>query len=215
MPRAHILGFFMAPLALPSSPLRTPPPPHRSRTAWLLGGACVALVVLTALAACGQVAQNPIDEDPDAASNGRDAGRDAGRRAPDGGGPVDPRPGDRDASNGYVDPECPTPPPPEEIYECDPFAQTGCAAEESCSAFVQYPSSSCDSEVYGAFCIPAGTLGQGEACDSQLDCAAGFMCLITGAGTTCGETCRVDGPNTCANGFVCVATDVAGVGACY
>ena len=165
--------------------------------------------------ACGQVLGTPVEEEPDAGpSTGRDAGRDGGRRPPDGG-PLDPRPGEDDGGNQYVDPECPTPPPPLESYDCDPFEQTGCAPDEACSPFVQYPSSSCESEVYGAFCIPAGTNTQGEACGSQLDCAPGFMCLITGAGTTCGETCKLDGPNTCESGFVCVATDVSGVGACY
>ncbi len=192
----------MAPLSLPS------PPTVRRHAPWLL--------VLGALVACGQIASPPVDgdgdEQPPIGRPGRDAGRSDGGRD---GGRGRPDPNTPDARNDYVDPECGDIPPPIEMYDCDPIAQIGCMEDESCSPFVDYPSDPCSSEVYGAMCIPAGTLTQGESCSSQMDCAAGYICLITGAGTTCGRACDLEDQDACSDGLICVSTDVTGIGACY
>lgn len=210
-PSAHILGVAMAPLPFASS---------RSSSRLRLPRLLLCLLAAGSLSAlaCGQLASDSTGADDDADDDGplrpgRDGGRDAGPRRPDGG-RTGPGPGP-DASNDYVEPECPERPAPDEVYECDPFAQTGCEAGEACSPFVQYPSDPCGAETYGAFCIPAGTLTQGESCESQLDCAAGYLCLITGAGTTCGKTCDLADSDACTDGLVCVSTDVAGIGACF
>lgn len=194
----------------PSPPLPSRPSSRHRRAAWLLSLGAFCLV------ACGQIAAPPSEgDDDDDGPNGRgrrdgSAGTDSGR--PDGG--RRPDSGKPDARNDYVDPECGDIPPPLELYDCDPFAQTGCESGEACSPFVEYPSDPCSSETYGAFCVPAGTLTQGESCDSQLDCAAGYLCLITGAGTTCGRVCEINA-DTCTDGLICVSTDVSGIGACY
>lgn len=169
-----------------------------------------------AVVACGQVRVDADDDDDSDVDSGRRPRRDGGDTPtpgrPDGGRPRD---AGKDADpNEYTEPECPDRPPPEEQYECDPIQQQGCEPGDQCAPFVQYPGDTCEAETYGAFCVPAGTYTQGEACESQLDCAAGYICLITGAGTACGQACDLAAPSGCDNGLICVSTDVSGIGAC-
>ncbi len=117
-------------------------------------------------------------------------------------------------ANNFVDPKCPNTPPPNTAYECDVAKQKGCKAGEACSPFVDYPTDPCDPETYGSLCIPAGTGTQGSACDGQRACAAGYICVITGAGTNCAKYCDLNNPSGCTDGLICDAVDVSGVGVC-
>jgi len=116
----------------------------------------------------------------------------------------------------YEDPGCPDQPPPLEMFTCDPYDQNSgqCLPEEGCYIYVDYPSAPCGQEVYGSSCLPAGNATQGESCGGALDCAAGFVCVITGSGTQCVELCSLTGPNTCPPGLVCEPIDVVGFGGC-
>jgi hypothetical protein len=79
---------------------------------------------------------------------------------------------------------------------------------------VQYPSGPCDFEQYGSVCAPVGSGKQGDQCGS-VNCAAGFVCVITGQGTECVQICELFGKDTCPNGLFCVPIDVEGIGGCY
>ena len=116
----------------------------------------------------------------------------------------------------YDDPGCEDTPPPLEDYSCDPFALDGggCAPEEACQIFVDYPSEPCGQEFYGSFCVPAGTGRQGDGCMGGHECGAGFVCVITGSGTQCIQLCKLDGPSGCPSGLVCEPIDVKGFGGC-
>lgn len=115
-----------------------------------------------------------------------------------------------------VDPGCPDQPPPVEDFQCDPYAQFNgdCLDGEACYIFVQYPTEPCGQEVYGAYCFPAGSAGQGEACAGGLDCAAGFACVISGSGNQCVQLCNLVGIDGCPPGLVCEPIDVKGFGGC-
>lgn len=168
------------------------------------------------VAACGQLHVDADDDDTSDVDASRRRPRDAGE--PTDGSKQDPRrPRDagKDADdNEFVDPECPDRPPPVVQYDCDPIRQIGCETGEQCAPIVDYPQDPCEAETYASLCVPAGTLTQDQTCQSQLDCAAGYICLITGAGTTCGRACDLNEPNGCSNGLICVETDVSGIGAC-
>lgn len=120
-----------------------------------------------------------------------------------------------DARDGYVEPSCPDVEPEPPIVQCDPFSTpTGCANGEACRPFVQYPQSECETEVYGAICVPAGTGRQGSPCGGGDGCAEGFVCVISGAGVQCVKLCRVDEIGSCEGGLVCEPIDVPGYGGC-
>jgi hypothetical protein len=129
------------------------------------------------------------------------------------GGPPNKRDAGADASP-YVDPPCPNPPPPRNDFECDVGKQTGCDPGEGCYPYVRYPSGYCQPEEYGAICAPAGSGTQGETCASALECAGGFICVITGAGTSCARYCELGKVGACPEGLVCEPLDVSGMGVC-
>ncbi|AUX43889.1 hypothetical protein SOCE26_053450 [Sorangium cellulosum] len=116
----------------------------------------------------------------------------------------------------YVDPGCPDAPPPITDFQCDPYNQASgfCAPGEGCFIFVQYPDEPCGQEIYGAFCAPAGSGGQGDPCGGLGECGAGFACVVTGSGTQCVELCPLTGDDNCGPGFVCEPIDVEGIGGC-
>jgi hypothetical protein len=116
--------------------------------------------------------------------------------------------------NTYVDPPCPNPPPPKSNFECDVATQSGCAPEEGCYPYVRYPGGYCEAEEYGSACYTAGDKKQGEVCNSVLECAGGFICVITGAGTSCAKYCELGKANACPEGLVCEPLDVSGMGVC-
>ncbi len=115
-----------------------------------------------------------------------------------------------------VDPGCENPPPPLRDFACDPYAQGNgdCAPGEGCLIYVQYPSEPCGQEIYGSTCAPVGTGVQGESCFGAQDCAAGFVCVVSGAGNQCVELCPLDGSVPCPVGLVCEPIDVEGFGGC-
>lgn len=179
---------------------------------WLAASLCSGGLLL----ACGQLQGQ---DDPDDDIGDDDAAPDA--RRPDGGPgrtdggrrPADAGP-DADDEDPYTEPECPNPPDPIYDFTCDPVAQDCQGPDEACMGYVDYPSSNCDAERYGSYCVPAGTGTQGDPCGYEGECAAGYWCLITGAGTRCARTCDLSAIDPCEDGRICVSTDVSGVGAC-
>jgi hypothetical protein len=116
--------------------------------------------------------------------------------------------------NGFVDPHCPDAAPPEVDNTCDVFAQN-CQAGQACYPFDVPPKKACQSEVYGTFCAEVGSGTQGSACDNGAGCATGFVCLITGANTSCAKMCDLGGTDHgCPDGFVCEPIDIPGFAAC-
>lgn len=123
--------------------------------------------------------------------------------------------GTSDVRDVYVEPSCPDVEPKPPIVQCDPFATpTGCLPGEACRPFVEYPRHECDTERYGAVCIPAGTGKQGDPCAGGDGCADGFVCVISGAGVQCVKLCELDKHGACENGLVCEPIDVPGFGGC-
>jgi hypothetical protein len=122
----------------------------------------------------------------------------------------------KDAFDEYIDPGCPSNPPPLEQFDCDPYDQlnSGCFPGDGCYIFVQYPDEPCGQEIYGSFCAPAGFGVQGDPCGGGLDCAAGFVCVVTGSGNQCVKLCPLEGNDGCPAGLVCEPIDVEGFGGC-
>ena len=177
---------------------------------------------VAALASCG----GAVTEDRGSAGQGGTGGSFAPGRggtsgkggsagARDGG--KDARADARDAGNDYVeDLNCPDVPPVPPRRECDPFAtRSGCAPGMGCYPFVEYPTGPCDKEDYGTACRVPGNSRQGESCGSGSQCAAGFVCVITGQGTQCVELCQLGQPGQCPPGLFCVPIDVEGFGGCF
>lgn len=125
-----------------------------------------------------------------------------------------PPPDTRPVHDTYVDPGCPDAPVPPPRRDCDPYAPTtGCPKGQACYPFVDYPTTPCEPEQYGAMCIDAGTGRQGDPCDAA-GCAAGFVCVVSGAGNVCGAICKPGELGTCPDGLVCSSIDVPGYGVC-
>jgi hypothetical protein len=122
----------------------------------------------------------------------------------------------QDALPDVTDPPCENPPPPIQDFQCDPYHQNNgdCLANEGCYIYVQYPEEKCGQEVYGSFCVPAGTGQQGDECFGGNECAAGLDCVVTGSGTQCVTLCPLEGDDHCPPGFVCEPIDVDGFGGC-
>jgi hypothetical protein len=161
---------------------------------------------------CGSdVVQGPPGDDVDAGQGG-DAHHDG--PSPGAGGSF--YDGGKDALNEYDDPGCPDAGPPTYDYQCDPYNQFNgdCGPDEGCYIYVQYPSEPCDQETYGSVCSITGPGQQGAACGGPLDCAAGYVCVITGAGTQCVHLCALEGDDGCPTGLVCQKIDVEGFGGC-
>lgn len=120
-----------------------------------------------------------------------------------------------DAFDEYVDPGCPDAPAPVFDYQCDPLAPPGeCLEGEGCYPYVGYPAEPCGAEVYGSMCLAVGTGSQGDGCYGPQECAAGFVCVVSGSGNQCVRICSLTDPTTCPNGQVCEPLDVAGLGGC-
>ena len=116
----------------------------------------------------------------------------------------------------YEAPSCPPTPPPPVNVECDPLADDpGCPSGQSCFPFVDYPTSPCEVERYGARCAPAGSGVQGQSC-ADTPCAADYICLSTGRGTMCARLCGLspDAPDVCDPGLLCLPVDIEGFGGC-
>ncbi|MBN2195479.1 MAG: hypothetical protein JW751_21855 [Polyangiaceae bacterium] len=123
-----------------------------------------------------------------------------------------------DVRSDYVAPECPETPAPPVAQQCDPFAAIDtCPMGTACAPFVEYPPGDdpCARERYGTTCLPYGGGLQGDPCEYGT-CSAGYLCVLTGAGTQCVELCNTLGANTCEPGRFCEPIDVQpGIGGCY
>jgi len=116
----------------------------------------------------------------------------------------------------YAAPTCPPTPPPPANVECDPLAaDPGCPPGQSCFPFVDYPTSPCEVERYGARCAPSGSGVQGQSCAEE-PCAADHICVSTGRGTLCARLCGLtaDAPSVCDPGLLCLPIDIEGFGGC-
>lgn len=119
----------------------------------------------------------------------------------------------------FIDPGCPTIPPPPARKECDPLnPMEQCPFGTGCYPFVEHPyGSGCDAQTYGSECLPAGSGVQGAACGAgTLGCAPSFICVV-GAhpGKHCAKLCTFDGATTCPPGMICGDVDIEGYGVCF
>ncbi len=98
---------------------------------------------------------------------------------------------------------------------CDPLKPPpgDCPKGQACFPYVEYPTSPCEHEIYHAGCFPAGPGKSGDPCSGG-DCAAGFICVATGAGNVCVSMCSPEKAGGCPKGYVCSPTDVPGIGGC-
>jgi len=180
-----------------------------------LPSASIAISLSVALAACGGTVV--ADDAPDAPSDTRvDSGADTHHHRDVGVDTADDTAFDSFVVHDtYVDPGCgDATPPPILDYACDPFAKpTTCGPGEACFPYVRPSDVPCGPETYGATCAPAGTGTQGTPC-SEAECAAGFVCVVTGGGNVCAALCKVGTPGACSEGLVCSPTDVPGYGVC-
>lgn len=162
-------------------------------------------------ASCGGTVTSSETEwgEPDA-SGGPDAKKDAAKD-----GHADAKDAGKDALPDYFDPGCPDAPAPIIDNVCDPLAPPpgDCLEDEACYPYVVYPTEPCQAEMYGSMCAPAGTAKQDEPCDYDM-CAAGYVCVVTGAGTVCVRMCELDKIGACPDGRVCEPIDVLGYGGC-
>lgn len=94
--------------------------------------------------------------------------------------------------------------------------QTTCPPGEGCYPTISYPTAPCEPEVYSMLCLPSGSGQQWDDCESLLDCAAGFICVVTGIGTECQRACDPTAEvSTCPKGLFCEAIDLQGIGSCF
>ncbi|MEO7095784.1 MAG: hypothetical protein ABI175_21170, partial [Polyangiales bacterium] len=113
------------------------------------------------------------------------------------------------------DPGCPDAPMPPPDFSCDPYEVPSrtCPKGDACYPYVMPSTGPCDPEQYAAECFPEGSGTQGAPCDGGA-CAAGFVCVVSGAGNQCGAICHVGTPGACEDGYVCSPVDVPGIGVC-
>lgn len=185
----------------------------RRTASFVTASILAALALAPAAASCGGAVEGTGDDLADALdANARDDGRahrDGGRDAR-----VPGRPGSDDEDAPYVDPSCADAAPPPPTNDCDAREQTGCGPGEGCYPFVGYPQGPCEQEQYGTACEPAGTGEQGDPCGGLTECAAGYVCVISGAGTVCTKLCDLGAASACPEGQVCEPIDVAGFATC-
>ncbi|MFW6052242.1 MAG: RCC1 domain-containing protein [Myxococcota bacterium] len=81
----------------------------------------------------------------------------------------------------------------------------------ACDLFEQdcWPGWGCYLGMDATLCFPEGTGTNGGFCDSNADCAAGFLCLVGGGDGTCRQLCDTSTPDTCDSGS-CSALDTTG-----
>lgn len=185
-----------------------------------LGRVVAAAAAVAALSAGVVACGGSVAPDPEAEEGGVDAATD-GRVDAKTDSAVDSR---RDtavdsafdtALDTWIEPECPDAGPPIKDYKCDPLAPPpgGCKATEACYPYVEYPTERCMPETYHTRCFPAGKGKQGEPCSGG-ECAAGHVCVATGAGNMCSKMCKPGAIGACPDGYVCSPTDVPDIGAC-
>jgi hypothetical protein len=159
------------------------------------------LTLIAVAAACGGLAVEPNDAGGDSGPYGRN-----------------PDAGD---GNNYINPQCPDAGAPPNQVTCNVFDPNGCIGAvccgpgQACYPVVQPPQGPCQTESYGAFCLQSGTGTQGAPCGDTVNCAGGYVCLITGSSTECAKMCDLqnDG-HGCPDGFDCQPIDIPGFSAC-
>ena len=176
----------------------------------------LSLAAIVAVGCGGTIAQGPDSIDGDGGGDGASDAVDSGSIHHHDTGGVDS--GFRDTfvePDTYLDPGCPDAPLPPPENKCDPFVvpSPSCPKDEACMPFVTYPTVACEPERYGTTCYPAGTGTQGSACTGP-GCAAGFVCVVSGAGNQCGKICKAGKIGACPDGLVCSPIDVPGYGVC-
>jgi len=174
---------------------------------------------LAAAAACGGTTSvTPAGTDTGSVDSGTPASGGTGPWTWGDAGPVPIVDAGEDVRSDYDEPECPDAAPPPIERWCDPFEpHADCPAGEACYPFVEYPdpNDDCAQERYGTICAPEGYGVQGTPCEAG-DCAAGYICVLTGQGTQCLQMCDTYGENTCPPGFFCEQIDIQpGLGGCY
>ncbi len=170
------------------------------------------LLALTVLCSVGCARSNAYElGDADASLDG---GADSGRigMLPDAG-DVGPR------YDVFIDPGCDAGPRDGgdgRMYECDPLDFDSCDFGLACYAGAIPPSGPCGEEIFISYCAVPGPGEQGDDCLGHNECAAGHLCVVTGAGTQCVNACDVGGGEpSCPRGYLCRSTDVPGYGACF
>jgi len=172
---------------------------------------------LLALSGCGGIAdESPADRD---AGQRRDSGRDtaAADRAEPGG---DAGPDRADSGSSlpvYVEDACPSSNPTPPSYACDPFGSSAaqCPVGYACYPVPPAGNDPCNPGSWGTKCQRAGAGTQGSSCSSSRNfCAAGYVCVKSGAGDQCVKLCRIQQLEPCADGLVCNPLDVVGFGGC-
>jgi len=174
---------------------------------------------LAAAAACGGTTSvTPAGTDTGSVDSGTPASGGTGPWTWGDAGPVPIVDAGEDVRSDYDEPECPDAAPPPIERWCDPFEpHADCPAGEACYPFVEYPdpNDDCAQERYGTICAPEGYGVQGTPCEAG-DCAAGYICVLTGQGTQCLQMCDTFGENTCPPGLFCGQIDIQpGLGGCY
>jgi hypothetical protein len=179
----------------------------RQRSFLLLLALSAPAPALGIAAGCGDTVVVGADPDGGDGGEGGTSWIDGGGGKPDAG---------KDALEEYIDPGCPNKPPPIYDFQCDPYDQLsgGCAPGEGCYIYVEYPPEPCGQEIYGSVCAPSGFGQQGDPCFGGLDCAGGFVCVVTGSGNQCVQLCPLVGADNCPPGLVCEPIDVEGFGGC-
>lgn len=176
-------------------------------------GAAFAVI---ALASCGGLAEHASVSDD--AGRHRDAGRDAAADRTEPGDDASPPDANVDSDlPAYVEDACPpsTPDPPS--YECDPFSASApqCSKGYGCYPVPPAGKDPCHPGSWGTTCMAAGIGTQGASCNgSRMFCAAGYVCVKTGAGDQCVKLCRLQQLEPCTDGLVCNPLDVIGFGGC-
>ena len=131
------------------------------------------------------------------------------------GGRRDARGQDGSGDATFIDPACGDVQPRPPQNACDANTQTGCKTGEGCYPLTIYPTGPCEQERYGTRCERAGTGTQGTSCDGIVECAAGYVCVISGSGTQCAKLCMLGRSGQCPEGLVCEPIDVAGYATCF
>lgn len=148
---------------------------------------------------------------------GSDAGphRDGGRAGSRGDGSITPPVDDAHPADDfrvYHEDACPDAPVAVPPLQCDPLTQRTCPPGEGCYPIPPRAIDDCHPGTFSTMCAPAGTGTQGAPCGDGSDCAAGFVCVITGAGNQCVKLCRTSDFGACTDGRVCRPIDITGSG---
>jgi hypothetical protein len=169
------------------------------------------LTLLTlVLMGCGGAIADSANQD---GGTRRDGGHGAAER--DGG---NNRPPPRDAGPAddfpvFREDACPDAPFATPPIECDPFVQgTSCPLGQGCYPIPPRAMDNCHPGSYSTACLTAGRGMQGAPCAGSSECAAGFVCVITGAGDQCVKLCRPSEIGSCTDGRICRELDLTGSG---